>query len=73
MLTDVEAIIHDGGKPNQAAIRDITARGLQAMGLDAGSMGRKVACDQSFIREGVFWPGWTALPTSAAFWQAAIV
>jgi carbamate kinase len=47
MLTDVEGVFTDWGKPDQALLRDATPLELASMSFPAGSMGPKVdaACD----------------------------
>jgi carbamate kinase len=50
MLTDVEAVFRDWGKPDQAAIGTITPDALDEMTFAAGSMGPKIAAACDFVR-----------------------
>lgn len=48
MLTDVDAVYRDWGKPEQAPIRQVDPRQLAAMSFAAGSMGPKVEAACAF-------------------------
>jgi carbamate kinase len=49
MLTDVEAVFHDWGGPDQAAIAEITPDALNKMIFEPGSMGPKITAACEFV------------------------
>lgn len=57
MLTDVEAIFENWGKPNQAALRDISADAIEGMAFETGTMGPKVESACAFVRAGGIFAG----------------
>jgi carbamate kinase len=52
MLTDVEAVFRNWGKPEQEAIGTITPDALDGMHFAAGSMGPKITAACDFVRAG---------------------
>jgi carbamate kinase len=52
MLTDVEAVFRDWGRPDQAPIGSITPDALDAMTFATGSMGPKITAACDFVRAG---------------------
>lgn len=49
IVTDVDAVYVDWGKPTQSAIQKITSRELQLMAFPAGSMGPKIKAACQFV------------------------
>ncbi len=52
LLTDIEAVFQNFGKPDQRAIGDASPDALDALDLAPGSMGPKVGAATAFIRAG---------------------
>ena len=52
MLTDVDAVYREWGKPGQQAIRKVFAQELRPEEFPAGSMGPKVEAARDFVIQG---------------------